>query len=60
MKNSWAVTRAVMEQGQVTTAGSLHGGALGIPLPAASITPTSQPGSIYISWQVIRGLCREV
>lgn len=56
MKNSWAV----MEQGQVTTAGSLHGGALGIPLPAASITPTSQPGSIYISWQVIRGLCREV
>lgn len=36
-----------------------------IPLPAgdgdpSSTTPTSQPGSIYISWQVIRGLCREV
>lgn len=55
------MTQAVMEQGQVTMAGSLHGGPPpGIPLSTASTTPTSQPGPIYISWQVIRGLCREV
>lgn len=50
LENSQAVSGAVMEQGQVTMAGSLLGGTLGIPLPAASITPASKPGPIYISW----------
>lgn len=42
------------QHGRVTA----WGWAQGIPLP--STTPTSQPGSIYIPWKVIRGLGREL
>lgn len=57
MQNSGTVTQAGMKQGQVPMAGSLHGGH---GHPPACTTATPQPGSIHTSWQVIRGLCREV